>query len=352
MSQPLVSIIIPVYNVEKYLFQCLNSVIQQTYNEIEIICVNDGSNDNSLNILLSVQKIDERLKIFNRQNRGVSAARNFGIDKAKGEFVFFMDSDDWIELDTIFLCITRILKEKADCILFSYIREFGNVSLKKNILNKEKIYVGEEMVQLHRKIIGPINQELSEPEKLDSLGTIWGKLYRLDIIKKNKIKFTDLIKIGTAEDVLFNIEYFNYVRKALYLESYLYHYRKINSSSITSVYKNELPTQWKHLFESISNLIKELRLEKKNKLALNNRISLSIIGLGLNELQNPKGFLSAYKNIKLILNNEQLKKAFANLELKYFSIHWWLFFAFAKYRFVFGVYLFLVAINYFVNKNK
>ena len=95
-NKPKISIIIPVYNVEKYLEQCLKSVINQTFKDIEIICINDGSTDNSLEILEAFQKQDERIKIINKQNEGQGIARNEGLKVAKGEYISFIDPDDWV----------------------------------------------------------------------------------------------------------------------------------------------------------------------------------------------------------------------------------------------------------------
>ena len=96
-----VSVIVPVYNVEKYLKQCLDSLINQTLEDIEIICVNDGSTDSSLNILEEYQNKDNRIKIISQENKGVSAARNLGLKNAKGEYLLFIYADDWVELNAL-----------------------------------------------------------------------------------------------------------------------------------------------------------------------------------------------------------------------------------------------------------
>ena len=108
MMNPLVSIIVPVYNVEKYLEDCLNSLINQTLDNIEIICVNDGSTDNSLEILENYAKKDDRIKVYSKENTGLGATRNYAIDRAQGEYILFVDSDDWVDLDT-----AKVLYEKA-----------------------------------------------------------------------------------------------------------------------------------------------------------------------------------------------------------------------------------------------
>ena len=123
------SIIVPVFNVEKYLRQCLDSVIQQSFQNFEVICVNDGSTDRSLSILQEYLQKDTRIKLIDQANSGLSAARNAGIDAAKGEYVFFLDSDDWIEPDTL-----KILSEKQngeDLVCFNGRRYFEDGTTEK-----------------------------------------------------------------------------------------------------------------------------------------------------------------------------------------------------------------------------
>lgn len=100
MSKPLISIIVPVYNTEQYLSKCLDSLINQTYKNIEIICVNDGSTDNSADILNEYDKKDKRVRMISQKNCGLSATRNTGLKNCCGEYVMFLDSDDWIDFDT------------------------------------------------------------------------------------------------------------------------------------------------------------------------------------------------------------------------------------------------------------
>ena len=115
-----VSIIVPVYNVEKYLGKCLESLLVQTLKDIEIICVNDGSTDDSLAVLQNFAAEDKRIKVINQVNKGVSAARNAGLDNACGEYVMFVDSDDWIEPETCAECYEKIVADKADLLLFNF----------------------------------------------------------------------------------------------------------------------------------------------------------------------------------------------------------------------------------------
>lgn len=115
-----VTIIVPVYNVEKYLKECLESLIHQTLSDIEIICVNDGSTDNSRDILADYQRIDSRIRVINQRNAGLSAARNSGLDVAKGEYIYFCDSDDYLRLDAMEVCYSKAKNNNVEVLRFGY----------------------------------------------------------------------------------------------------------------------------------------------------------------------------------------------------------------------------------------
>ena len=209
-----VSIIVPVYNVEKYLERCLDSLINQSFHDIEILAINDGSTDRSLEILKKYESTDNRIKIINNSNVGVSETRNIGIMESKGEFIVFVDSDDWIDKDMIEKMYKFMVNEKSDMGISTYIREFGDHSRERKFnLPEINIYENEQVKNdLFRKLVGPLGSELSNPEYVDALGTVWGKMYKANILKKNFLKFIDLNEIGTGEDILFNIYVFNYIR--------------------------------------------------------------------------------------------------------------------------------------------
>lgn len=127
-SSPLVSIVLPVYNVEKYLPICLDSILNQTYQNIELVCVNDGSPDNCGQILEKYAAMDERILVIAQKNQGLSGARNTGMRYAHGEYIMFVDSDDWIEAETCEVAVSAALKYGADLVMWSYVREYGQES--------------------------------------------------------------------------------------------------------------------------------------------------------------------------------------------------------------------------------
>lgn len=132
-----ISVIIPVYNVEMYLEQCVNSVMNQTLDDIEIICVNDGSTDNSLHILKELATKDKRLKIINQENLGLSEARNRGIKEAIGKYISFIDSDDWIDVDFLEKLYSAAEENQADIAAAGIIKHFANGKTKKFISFKK-----------------------------------------------------------------------------------------------------------------------------------------------------------------------------------------------------------------------
>ncbi len=153
MCIPKVSVIIPVYNTEKYVRQAVESICRQTLKDLEIIIVNDGSTDGSMTILEELAAQDERIKLFSQENQGQSAARNFATEKAKGKYIYFMDSDDFLEKDALQLCFEKAVNKNLDFVLFD--AEILNpqdttaidLTYKRTqILNKEYIYTGNELL--------------------------------------------------------------------------------------------------------------------------------------------------------------------------------------------------------------
>ena len=172
---PKISIIIPVYNVEKYLAECLDSLINQTLKDIEILCIDDGSKDNSLEILNEYAAKDDRIKVFAQKNSGPGAARNLGIQHAKGEYLTFVDSDDWLKENAMEVVYNCAIEKNTDMLFFSginYYDEFyqETVFLKNVIVDKELI-----------------NFENSYRSCLGLPVSTYGKLYKTEFLKKNNI---------------------------------------------------------------------------------------------------------------------------------------------------------------------
>lgn len=352
VNQPLVSIVIPVYNGADFLRECIDSALAQTYENIEIIVINDGSSDNSLEILKEYERKDNRVVIIDKQNEGAAKSRNVGIDAANGEFMMFLDSDDWIEPTACEEALAAIEKYNTDICFFTYIREFLDKSKTKFIYaDDEKYFTKEECKNiLCKRIIGLSGEELKRPENGDAISPFWGKLYRSSLIKDHDIEIVDLSLVCTCEDGLFNISAFYYANGAVYINRPLYHYRKYNSSSITTGYKENLFNGWQNLFEFMQEFIENNNCDDSFKSALYNRIAVSIIGLGLNILSSDKSYKDKITDIASVLRHEDYVKAYKQFSLRYLPIHWKLFFLCAKFKFAFGLYFLLYIMKRMIGK--
>lgn len=344
MTNPLISIIIPVYRVENYLSQCLQSVIGQSYPYLQIIIINDGSPDDSHLIIETFQKNDPRITVINKENGGLSAARNSGLDVAVGEYVMFVDSDDWVDKEICNIMINEALASDADVVMSSYVSEFSKSSVQKINFDERKIFDQETFNGLYKRIVGLTGSQLRKPESVDSLSSVWAKLYKTSLIKG--ILFENTATIGT-EDLLYNLIILKKVQIAVCLPDILYHYRRNNVTSLTSGYKPALVDQWAVLYDKIFELIRD-----KNELipAFNNRICLGIIGLGLNECNSPNTSRQKVHKLKSILNLQRYREAFNQLQLKYFPLHWKIFFFAAKHKLVLVLYPLLLAIKRIITR--
>lgn len=343
-----ISIIVPAYNVEKYIEQCLRSLMNQTYKNLEIIVVNDGSKDSTGEIIERLAKEDERIFFIDQENKGVAETRNVALQKVSSDFVMFVDSDDWIDEETCETVVNEAIKENADVVMFGYVREYKEKSLPKAVFDEERIVFDtrEVEIKLRRRIFGPVDEELATPEKLNAITTIWGKLYKTSIVKN--VKFVSLQELGLCEDGYFNIGVLKNVKKVVFVKKHFYHYRKIiNGGSLTQQKNSNIFEKEKRFYNRLNDVIEKEKLPEEYKIALNNRMAISLIEAGIT-IVNSK--YEVYKNIKNFLTSEEYKTSSQNLSLKYFPIHWKVFFWFAKIRFTFGVYVLLNMIAIIMSK--
>jgi glycosyltransferase involved in cell wall biosynthesis len=242
---PKVSIIIPVYNVEKYLNKCLDSIINQTLNDIEIICINDGSTDKSLSILELFKSRDERIKVISQPNAGLSAARNKGMEAAQGEYICFVDSDDYIDLDFCKKLYSTAVKHDADIACATIIR-------KREYSEKYRVHYTEE------KIYTTLKEKINCCD-IPRCCYVWNKLYKKDLVKNH------LFKIGTYfEDVLWIPEVLKKANKLVCVPNTSYFYVVRSNSIVKSPSKKKQEDSYnvhKYIIEFFEN----------NKLPLSNK---------------------------------------------------------------------------------
>lgn len=209
----LVSVIIPIFNTEKYLDQLLNSISSQSYDNIEILLIDDGSSDESEIICKKFQEKNNKIKYYKNKNRGVSYSRNFGIEKAKGDYLVFIDSDDIVLENYIERLLRNIIDSNSDCSICG-IKGFKTENQIKYIAGQKKEITSIDMAVDLFNLYG---------------GFLANKMYKMDIIKSNELFLDENIHI--SEDLLFNLSYFKYCKKVFYDESIMYYYRLHSESS-------------------------------------------------------------------------------------------------------------------------
>lgn len=242
----MVSIIIPIYNGEKYIKKLYESLSKQTYQDYEIVYVNDGSHDESLNILKEIAEKDSKVRFFSQKNKGICASRNLGIRNAKGNYLIFLDQDDSIELNLVEKYVQAMNEDDVDMAVFGKIHYFitdGKI--------EHKVYqrFDNEIVDDRKKIY----DYLFNVDNRKRLSTVWNCIYRKDVLINNNIFFDEYFKRGD-EDGMFNIEYVLNCKKIRFSDECYYHYyiRK-NISTITKVNYNLL-NDFLHFIDKLNSL--------------------------------------------------------------------------------------------------
>lgn len=209
---PKVSIIVPVYNGEKYIQTCIEQIFNQSYTNFELLIINDGSTDDTLNILSNTKNLNNKnINIFNKANGGVSSARNLGIEKAHGQWIAFIDADDIITQNYLSDLMLAVDQDNSIDLNISGFKSFGSSTNLTNSFNNETITKDQ------------IGLLLSKQLKRTSFGTLWGKIYKKEIIINNNIKFDTKIRFN--EDTLFNLRYFLFCHKIKTIKSVNYLWR-------------------------------------------------------------------------------------------------------------------------------
>lgn len=224
MNNIKVSVIIPVYNSKQYLKQCLDSVVNQTLKDIEIIIVNDGSTDNSIEIIQDYSNNCKNIKVINKQNEGCYKARNVGLETAKGEYIAFLDSDDYIEFNMYEKLYSKAKETDADIVSSNY-------SILEN--NKIKIVDFSSSIELLKKS----NNKLIGAENILLDAIIWSRIFKRQMIVDKGIFFHS--DIHTADDAFFHVLTMLNANKIVYIPDVLYTYRISRNGSITTNLHNE-----------------------------------------------------------------------------------------------------------------
>lgn len=342
-KSPLVSIVVAIYNVEKYLKECIDSLCEQTYENIEILLIDDGSTDTSGSICDEYLQRDSRVQVIHKQNEGPASARQCGIKSATGQFLMMIDGDDWIDKETISECMNSfIMYPDIELVLFSYVKEFPKKSIRMHVMDQDSYMDSKQTEEkIYRRLYGLSTNELNHPERMDNIVSCCMKLYKIELARKGR--FFDVREISSSEDTLFNMYALHECGASRYIDRGFYHYRKIETS-ITNSHRENLEKKWARLFEIMNSIIEEKNLPHKYRDALDNRIALSIIGIGMNELGNDsKGILGHIRYIRGYLGKQYYRNAIKQMDIKRLPFVWKVFFVCCKLKFSVSVYFMLCA---------
>lgn len=242
---PLVSIIVPCYKVEQFLPKCVDSMLRQTYSNLEVWLVDDGSPDNSGKICDEYASNDNRVKVIHKFNGGVGSARNLGLDKAQGEWVIFLDADDWLTDDAFTIFKESIDQVESDIHIFNFFTNKENYERKnKHFPTDILVRNGDEKKWFVIDMLFPYYDEYHNGIENSNIRAVHGKLYRRELIKKNNLTFDERLPI--AEDALFNYKVFQAARSICQHDRYVLHYR-ISGCSVMHKYNPNI--------DNINNLI-------------------------------------------------------------------------------------------------
>lgn len=309
-----ISVIIPVYNVEKYLFRCVDSIIGQTYHNIEIILVDDGSTDSSPKICDEYQKIDKRVKVIHKKNSGAASSRNIGLANAKGDYIAFIDSDDYIELD-MYENMMKINEEyNCDIVLCDCYKENENTrevfthNIREGFYNKEMLYKEYFPTLL-------MTNSVNYPPTISNCVCLFNKM----LLESHQIFYKDGLRF--SEDLLFGSQAMYYANSFYYMKNHCYYHYMYNPTSVTNVfYKNK----W--------DIMKQLHIEiEKFFLPIKNynfqrQVDLVLLFIVYHCIGNIKTSALDKKikqnEIKNILENIDVINMFSRIKINSLDISW------------------------------
>ena len=258
----LISVIIPVYNVEKYLKQCIDSVLNQTYRTIEIILVDDGSTDSSGKICDAYKNNNENIKVIHKNNEGLGFARNTGLKYVTGKYVIFIDSDDYIDSDFISNLYKQLKETNSDMCKSGFVRVLNSSEIVSKTNYQNEVYKDEEIKEKFSiRFLG------SSPEKRDSIEmSACATLYKSDIIKLNNIQFPSEREL-ISEDLVFNIDYLQHTHTVC-LSSRIGYFYRVNDKSLTTSYREDRFDACKFFYNEMINKLKKYNYDKSAYLRL------------------------------------------------------------------------------------
>lgn len=300
---PLISIIVPVFNVEKYITKTINSALSQTYTHIELIIVDDGSIDNSYKICKEISENDNRIKLFKIENSGVSHARNVGLNKAKGEYILFLDSDDIILPQLLEVCVNKINKHPhVDFVVFGMIFEFIH-----NNRSRRYEKVISDNVHFSFNEFPSRFKELFENNYLTSS---CNKLIKAKFIKEHNLFFDE--KLSFLEDFCFSLDLYKNADSIIALQDPLYVYIHRKRYSLSVKFKKNMMSMVSVIDERIKDFFKLVKVDNETHRIISAFMSHTISMCIINELNSSKSYKEKKYSIKEFIEQNHIQEYVRN----------------------------------------
>ncbi len=338
----LISIIVPIYNVEKYIKQCVDSILAQTYKNIEVILVDDGSPDNCPQICDSYAAVDNRVKVVHKKNGGLMSARQAGLKAASGDYIGFVDGDDWIEPDMYadFACLLD--QYSPDMALCEFLYSFPGKDTNSNQLLKKSFFTKKEMEeQLYGSML------FKEPYYSFGINPCcWSKIFKKELLESNLYNVTPNIKIG--EDAAFTYPCLLQADSLAYSEKYAYHYR-VNPESMTKAYDKNCESTVMIPYEILKNVF--YKYDGYNLMNQLDYFLLSLInGVVRNEASsvNKKTISQKKETLKKLAVNPDVSKTVLNVNTCVLPFHTRLLVHFLRLKNANLLYLYTILIRRFL----
>lgn len=308
--KPAISIIIPAYNCEKYIADCLASIERQTFCDYEILVVDDGSNDRTQEVLQTFAKKNDRIRLFRQKNAGPSAARNTGIRNAAGDYVMFCDADDTIAPHTCEALYSHAAETSAELVLAGYVVEViqngKRISLEENYpLDQETGFLSGE--ELRRQIPKRFEYGIAH--------SVCGKLFRRECLEKHSLFFDETIDIG--EDLLFHLSFFPHVKTCGWVNLCLYHYYyRTSSGSLATRFQQDIFCKKVRLYRETLRFFETYPADEIATVrhGMNRRLFLETKECIRGTIKQGNSFRIAWKQLKQILSDRTLQGALAEIE--------------------------------------
>lgn len=312
MTEPLVSVVLPIYNVENKLRRCIDSVINQTYTNLEIILVDDGSPDACPQICDEYANKDARIKVIHKANAGLGFARNTGIENATGKYICFFDSDDYVELTTIEEVCSVAEAKNADMVCFGHVEETENGKIIENrIPNTPKDLFVEDEIK-NRLIPMTLSHNSKTGEDWNLSLSAWCELFSLETIRKNNFRFVSEREI-ISEDIYSVLEYYGYCNTVAFIKKPFYHYIS-NPCSLSKSYRADRYEKLKVLAEKLHELSVKMDMES----LLSQHVVTIFIGLTIGAAKqvvvSKEKFGKKYKDIKKIIKDSFMQRQLSDYD--------------------------------------